>query len=87
MGDSLTFNNIKMTDSNIGLLNTGTIEKIRSLDISVSILGDKGNEELAEAIKRFSQILVDCEIDPSIGNSTAGRILSRTSSSQPRSTV
>ena len=74
MGDSLTFNNIKITDSNIGLLNTGTIEKIRSLDISISILGDKGNEELAEALKCFSQILADCEIDPSIKEEIAQQV-------------
>ena len=63
LGDSLTFNNIKVTDSSVGLINTGTIKRIEHLDASVTTFAARGKDELAEYLKHFTQVLFDSEID------------------------
>ena len=65
MGDNLTFNNINVTDSQVGLVNTGTIKRIQRLDASITIFAAKDNDELAEALKCFTQRLFDSEVAPS----------------------
>ena len=74
MGDSLTFNNIKVADSSVGLINTGSISKFKRLDASITIFSAKEKVELAEALTRFTQILWHCEVDPSTKDKIAEQV-------------
>lgn len=45
------FNNIDINGSQIGLLNTGSIHDIQSIDINITKLNEDGNKEFASALK------------------------------------
>lgn len=59
MGPTVNMNNIKVTDSNIGLVNTGTLRNVQNIDASVTIARTRGHDELAQAIQEFTQAVVD----------------------------
>lgn len=56
-----TFNNIDIDNSQIGMLNTGSIKDVEQIDINVSTLIEAGQKEVAEALKRFSEAVVASE--------------------------
>lgn len=51
----VTLNNIRVTDSEIGVLNTGTIENV---DSTVTVLKTKGNIELAQAVTELFEAVI-----------------------------
>jgi len=51
----VTLNNIRVSDSEIGVLNTGTIGNV---DASVTVLKADGNSELASAVTELSQAVI-----------------------------
>jgi hypothetical protein len=48
-------NNIRVTNSEIGVLNTGTIENV---DSTVTVLKTSGNSELAQAVTALSEAVI-----------------------------
>ena len=56
MGDQLTLNNINVSGSTVGAINTGTIQQ---LDSEISLLTGHGNHELASALKDLTQAIID----------------------------
>ena len=74
LGDNLTFNNIKVTDSSVGLINTGTIRRIEHLDASVTTFAVRGKDELAECLQHFTQVLVDSEADQAVKEEIAQQV-------------
>lgn len=74
LGDNLTFNNIKVTDSSVGLINTGTIRRIEHLDASVTKFAATGKDELAESLRNFTQLLVDSSADQTIKEEIAQQV-------------
>lgn len=65
--NSPTFNNIKLDNSNVGILNTG---EIHQLDANIDLLkGRQDNKELAKLINEFAQTIIDSnEIKTGIKN-------------------
>jgi hypothetical protein len=51
----LTLNNIRVTNSQIGVLNTGSIETV---DATVNVLKSEGQDELAAAITRLTEEVI-----------------------------
>lgn len=74
MGDNLTFNNINVTDSNVGMVNTGTIQKFEHLDASVSVFQQHGDDALAEALRDFTQRLWDGDLEPTLKEEIAQHV-------------
>jgi len=71
-GDTLTLNNINVSGSTIGAINTGTI---KNLDVSISLLRGKGESELAESIKELIQaIIYSNEIQEDLKNEIAQQL-------------
>ena len=58
MGENLTLNNITVTNSAIGGINTGTLE---NLDARVTLTIGKGEDALADALREFTQAIHDTE--------------------------
>ena len=58
MGQNLTLNNINVSDSAVGGINTGTIQH---LDATVTLTRAGGNKELADALQEFTQALHDTQ--------------------------
>ncbi len=56
VGDTLTLNNINVSGSNIGTINTGTI---RNLDASITVMENQGNPNLAQAIKMLTEAVLN----------------------------
>lgn len=52
---AMTLNNIQVSNSQIGVLNTGTLENV---DATVNVLRSEGNPELAAAVLALAQALV-----------------------------
>ena len=74
LGDHLTFNNIKVTDSSVGLINTGTIKRIESLDASVTKFAASGKAELSESLQSFTQLLFDSPSEASVKDEIAQQV-------------
>jgi len=51
----ITLNNIHVSNSEVGVLNTGTIENV---DATVTVLKTEGNMELAEAVTALSEAVI-----------------------------
>ncbi len=51
-----TYNNIRVDNSVVGAINTGNINK---LDIMMSAMQSKNNQELANALKKLTQAILD----------------------------
>lgn len=58
IGDNLTLNNINVSNSNIGAINTGTIQ---NLDASITLMQNQGKSELAKAVNELAQAILDSE--------------------------
>jgi hypothetical protein len=52
---AVTLNNIHVTNSEIGVLNTGTIQ---SVDSSLTVLKSGGNDSLADAIRELTESII-----------------------------
>ena len=71
-GDNYTFNNISVTESNIGAINTATAANI---DASITIMQNQGNNELAVAITELTQAIIDSkEIEQAAKNEIAEQL-------------
>ena len=86
LGDELTLNNIKITNSAVGLVNTGTIKHIEHIDASVTTLGATGKDKLAEALRDFTQQLMDNDIEPNLRDEITEQIeyLAAQAQAEPR---
>lgn len=51
----MTLNNIRVTHSNIGVLNTGSIETV---DAAVTVLRNTGSDKAAEALQRLTEAVI-----------------------------
>jgi hypothetical protein len=72
MGDMLTLNNINVSNSTVGAINTGTVQQ---LDASITLLQSKGEVEIASALKDLTQGIVDSnEIEASAKDEMAQQL-------------
>ena len=72
LGDSLNLHNINVSNSTIGAVNTGTVEH---LDAAITLFERRDEDELAAAIKEFTQALIDTnEIEASTINEIAEQL-------------
>ncbi|HHT9123355.1 MAG TPA: hypothetical protein ACFYEF_10855 [Candidatus Wunengus sp. YC63] len=53
--ESVSMNGINISNSNIGILNTGEIEDIQSISVNITSLSESGAHEVAEAIKQITE--------------------------------
>lgn len=51
-----SFNQIKVSESNIGVINTGTLF---NLDTSIQVMHNRGDKELANAVRELTQAVLD----------------------------
>jgi hypothetical protein len=51
-----SFNQIKVSDSSVGFINTGTLYNIET---SIRVMQQRGDQELANAIKKLTQAVID----------------------------
>ncbi len=59
---AMTFNNIRVSDSVVGVINTGQVQQ---LDVALDVIRDAGQPNLAEALRNLSQAVVDArDLDP-----------------------
>ena len=71
-GDSFTLNNINVSGSTIGAINTGTV---RQIDATISVMYNRGEEELADGIKQLTEaIMRSDEIDETSRSSIAEQL-------------
>jgi len=56
IGDNLTLNNINVSNSTIGAINTGTIQ---NLDTSITIMKNRGEDDLGKAIAELTEALIN----------------------------
>ena len=54
--NTATYNNIRVDNSVVGAINTGNIKK---LDIMMSLMRDENNQELADALQKLTQAILD----------------------------
>lgn len=55
----VTTNNITLTNSQLGILNTGTIENVKSIDVTIGDLHSQGSVDVGNALKGLSQSVLD----------------------------
>jgi len=53
---SYSFNQIKVSESNVGVINTGTLF---NLDTSIQVMQNRGDKELANAVRELTQAVLD----------------------------
>jgi hypothetical protein len=68
-----TFNNIKVTDSTIGMINTGQLHQV---DTAISVIGQQGDPQLAETLKALTDLIVAADGLGDEGKKEAIEILS-----------
>jgi hypothetical protein len=72
IGNNLTLNNINVTKSTLGAINTGTIQ---NLDAGITLMQSSGESEIAKAVQQLSQAIVDSnEINASLKNEIAEQL-------------
>lgn len=72
IGDTLTLNNINVSNSTIGAVNTGTI---RNLDISIDEMKTQGKDDLAEVVKELTEAIVESnELNEAMKNDIAEQL-------------
>lgn len=54
----ITLNNINIDRSTIGILNTGQMQEVEKIDVSVSILGQTNETDIAEAFRALTEAIV-----------------------------
>lgn len=54
----MKFHNINVDEGNIGVLNLGDIER---LDVAMNIINDTGKRELTDALKEFTQAVINVQ--------------------------
>jgi hypothetical protein len=65
-------NNIKVDNSVVGAINTGTVQKI---DVAVSVLKDAGSKDISEALTLLAQAIANAaELDAAQKNETLEQI-------------
>ena len=55
IGDTYTLNNINISDSTIGAINTGTLQ---NLDVGITVLQGNGQNDLAAAVTELTEALI-----------------------------
>lgn len=53
--------NINLSNSAIGVLNTGEIENVHSISVNVAALAESGNEEVAKALKELTEAVASSQ--------------------------
>jgi len=53
---SYSFNQIKVSEGNVGVINTGTLF---NLDTSIQVMQNRGDKEIANAVKELTQAVLD----------------------------
>lgn len=53
--------NINISNSTVGVLNTGEIRNVESISTHISLLSESGNAQVAEALKQITQSVVQSE--------------------------
>ena len=72
LGDNYTFNNISVTESNVGAINT---DSAANIDASITIMKSQGNNDLAVAITELTQAIIDSrEIEQATKNEIAEQL-------------
>lgn len=72
IGSNFTLNNINVSGSTIGAINTGTI---RNLDATITIMKGLGESDLAAAVKQLTEaVIASKEIDDSLKNEIAEQL-------------
>lgn len=72
MDDNITLNNINVSGDKITLINARTIQ---NLDASVDVMQSRGETELADAIKRLTEAIIESnEIEKSVKNEIAEQL-------------
>jgi ribosomal protein L37AE/L43A len=56
VGSSYTFSQIQVSDSNVGVINPGTLF---TLNTSIEVMQNRGDSELAKAVKELTQAVLD----------------------------
>lgn len=54
----VTLNNINVSNSQVGVLNTGTVE---SLDSNLTVLNSEGSLEFARTVRELSELVIKCD--------------------------
>jgi hypothetical protein len=57
-----TLNNIRVDRSTVGAINTG---EVATIDVSITVLQQAGNEDVSEALKNLTQVILDAVEIPS----------------------
>lgn len=66
---ALTLNNIHVSNSNVGVINTGTLQNV---DATVTVLKSEGNAELANSIAALAQAVIELH---DVADSTKNQVL------------
>jgi len=62
---------IKISNSTIGILNTGQIKNIESIDINIGKLNDVGSDKVADALKNITAAVAEsAELDANVKSNT-----------------
>lgn len=71
-GDQLTLNNINVSQSTIGAINTGTVQQ---LDSAITLFAGQGQGEIATAVKDLTQAIIDnVELEASVKDDLAQQL-------------
>jgi hypothetical protein len=60
-------NNINISGSTVGMLNTGNIQDVKNIDVNITSLINTGNEEVANALKKITEAVAE-NVDISDGD-------------------
>ena len=72
IGNQLTLHNINVSQSAVGTINTGTVQ---NLDSCITLVRNRGEDELADAIKEFTEtLLASNEVTQTAGNEIAEQL-------------
>lgn len=52
-------NNIKINNSTIGMLNAGSIQNVKNIDVKISSLANHGQADLANSLKTFAEAIAN----------------------------
>ncbi|HYH87431.1 MAG TPA: hypothetical protein VEX60_18400 [Pyrinomonadaceae bacterium] len=52
-------NNINISGSTVGMLNTGSIQDVQNIDINITSLINSGQTEVAEALKKITEAVAE----------------------------
>jgi hypothetical protein len=63
---NVIMNNIHISDSQIGMINTGTITKVKALDITLSRVVERGAPEFSREVAKIAEAIVNSGLDSAL---------------------